>query len=677
MKKILLSATFVALTASVWAAPLSPEDALGRAVQAGPARVAAKNTRFELAHSAKIAGRDMIYLFKNTSDEGFLIAPADDSAPALLGYGDTKITDETGKMAPGFEYWINELARQVEYAAANKAQHKAEPRKRAERAEIEPLCKTLWNQDAPFNDLCPEDYATKMRCATGCVATAMSQVMKYHNWPEKGQGSNTYKPNNSNVQISTNFANVTFDWDNMLDVYTSDATDAQKEAVATLMVNAGYSVKMDFYPDGSEAQAVQIGYALGKYFGYDKSMQYLLREYYTLQDWEDMIYNSLATYGPVIYDGQAGLGGHSFVCDGYQGDGYFHFNWGWGGLSDGYFLLDALDPEHQGIGGANGGFDFMQDVVLGIRPDKTGDSAWNYIMYGTGATRYAYDGNYGTIRAIGTFSNYGPGVITQAHLGLSFTSLDNPDSKPYYILENNGSFAVGAGVSGGVSFPMIDLPDGKYRLTAVYSSGDEVPREVQFPIYSNAAAILTVENGKYTVVNTSSLPAQFEKISIPTEINKNSALTVTGILKNPNDTPYVCYLSALFYEKEYEYVEEFIAYSAPRPFELEPEGETEVNLSTTVLGLSAVPNGNYYLAIAQLDLPAVNVTLLAEPELVHVGNLGGLGDIVSEEMTGLVEYYDVSGIKVAELEAEAGMPRLPAGIYILRCGDVTRKVILK
>lgn len=141
---------------------------------------------------------------------------------------------------------------------------------------------------------------------TGCVATAMSQAMKYHNWPAIGQGSNSYTWDNGNRVLTADFSQMSFNWSDMTDTYNrSTSTEAQQTAVATLMKAAGYSVNMNYSPSASGAASIYIAPALGNNFRYDKSLSYLMRDWFSLPEWEDLIYTSLQTYGPVIYDGQS------------------------------------------------------------------------------------------------------------------------------------------------------------------------------------------------------------------------------------------------------------------------------------------------------------------------------------------------------------------------------------
>lgn len=196
-------------------------------------------------------------------------------------------------------------------------------------------------------------------CPTGCVATAMAQVVNYYKWPEKAEGIGTARDHfNQNYQID--MSNDYFDWDNILDIYTNEKSEViagnetQWNAVALLMRDIGYSVKSKYNRESTGSKSYNIPFALVNNFGFDKGAHMDYRNWYTDEQWDSLIYDNLSKYGPVIYSGVTKDGeGHEFVCDGYRSDGYYHFNWGWDGLSDGYFLLSSLSPEHQGIGGSD------------------------------------------------------------------------------------------------------------------------------------------------------------------------------------------------------------------------------------------------------------------------------------------------------------------------------------
>ncbi len=225
-----------------------------------------------------------------------------------------------------------------------------------------------WNQDAPFNDLCPE-YELGKRAPTGCVATAMAQVMFLHQWPLKGTGSHTYSPViMAGNTLTADFGNTEYRWDAMVANYsTMGANEDSREAVAELMLHCGIAVDMVYYSQSGAAD-YDVPPALVNYFGYDRSLAYRQREHYASGEWLGIINRELQEGRPVLAYGRSSLGGHAYVFDGMDENGFIHVNWGWGGMSNGYFNTSVLTPPMQGIGGADGGFNYSQRIITGIRP---------------------------------------------------------------------------------------------------------------------------------------------------------------------------------------------------------------------------------------------------------------------------------------------------------------------
>ncbi|MCH5345888.1 MAG: thiol protease/hemagglutinin PrtT [Muribaculaceae bacterium] len=329
------------------------------------------------------ASLNTVYVFnRRQAGSGFVVVAADDVATPLLGYSDTGEVDPAN-MPPSLVSWLAGYSDEIARAAAQSQRPARYITRRADRAPIAPMTTTTWNQSAPYNNMCPEVSGT--RCVTGCVATATAQVMKYHNWPVTGVGTSSYSWNNTT--LSFNYGSTTFDWDDMIDNYTSSATTAQNNAVATLMYAVGVASQMDYGTDESGTSIYYAAEGLVDHFNYDKGLKVVDREYFPLSTWIDMVYDELAAGRVVEYAGQSSAGGHCFVCDGYSADNYFHFNWGWGGMSDGYYLLTALDPTSQGIGGSGAGFNEGQSIILGLqKPTGNNTLAATVITQGNFAT---------------------------------------------------------------------------------------------------------------------------------------------------------------------------------------------------------------------------------------------------------------------------------------------------
>lgn len=345
-----------------------------------PQKTPQKAGNVKLVYSVDVQGRPeeaVLYVFEKDVQPGFVIVSGDDRMHDILGYSDMNHFDAEN-MPPNLRAWLDfytDEAMRVKSSIAVQpsSTSQAEPvqaRASSFAARIAPLLKGIkWDQDAPYNNLCPQIPGSPQRAVTGCVATAMAQVMKFYKWPTTGKGKKSYTSATHNFNLSADFSTVTFYWANMTDTYTASSTNQQKTAVATLMYNCGVAVEMD-YSWSSGASTYKMLKALHTNFRYDPSLEYYSRDYYTREEWIDVLKTELNAGRPVLYDGQSKDGGHAFVCDGYDVNGFFHFNWGWGGMSNGYYRISALDPDQQGIGGSSGGYNQTQGIVVGLQPDK-------------------------------------------------------------------------------------------------------------------------------------------------------------------------------------------------------------------------------------------------------------------------------------------------------------------
>lgn len=518
MKKMrqAIAALAVAATLSATASPLTPAEALARLGNDGadraPARVRVAPRLVSTVNTS--AGVPAVYVFDAASGPGYMVLSADDCVAPLLGYSDEGSLSGDA-LPPALEWWLGEYSRQIEWMAARGLS--AASRSRADRAPIAPMLTTEWDQGAPYNSQCPR-YGTQ-RTYTGCVATSMAQVMNYWKYPAKGRGSITYQSETLQKRLSLDFSLRKFDWDNMLPVYIDDSwNQTQADAVGYLMKAAGYAVHMDYGVDSSGALAMNITEALTRYFDYDPNITYALRACYSLSQWEEMIYNNLRDCGPILYGGGSYIGGgHSFVCDGYDGEGYFHFNWGWTGMSNGYFSLDVLDPYSLGAGGGfGGGYNFTQDAVLGIRP-PTGKPAEErpVTLVQQGSLIGAVEGNTLTISLNGQadpmWVNYNPATL-HIEFGAQVTGSDvsAPVSKVLAVTDKVFTLKSGDGTGPSLFTMSADLasaglPDGSYKVSVVIRSTDaeDAAWVPVIPAWGYAGEfVLTKAGTAYTVDNT-------------------------------------------------------------------------------------------------------------------------------------------------------------------------------
>ena len=297
---------------------------------------------------------------------GFAVIAADDLVPEVLGVSMSKYSDGQNE---NFKWWLEAVQGAVEYAVQNGVKLntiKPDPNKYP--TEVGPLMTTKWDQDEPFNDLLPQSIYGG-RCITGCVATALAQVLNYFQVPVCGIGSRTiYYPqgNTSGTAITANFGDHVYDWDNMLDEYTyGNYNEAQVNAVATLMRDCGVAADMEYggsnyTENGSGAFSTEAAAGLRTYFGIAEA-ECLERDYYNDADWMDKVYTALSEDGPIYYGGGSySSGGHAFVLHGYRSDGMVYVNWGWSGSDDGYYNIDLLNPGYYH-------FDMGQDMIIGVK----------------------------------------------------------------------------------------------------------------------------------------------------------------------------------------------------------------------------------------------------------------------------------------------------------------------
>lgn len=337
----------------------------GRQVELAPEAA----TGFNGQRKATKTGHSPLYLFNIENEGGFVVVSGDERTEQVLGYVDKGSCDDDN-MPDNMKAWLQMYAQQIEslpvdYAPSANAKAADTPKK-AERKAIGALVKTKWNQGEPYNLKCPMDGGS--RSVTGCVATALAQIMYYHKWPQ--EATTTIPSYYVLNQWLPELPATTFNWDKMLLNYDNGGTTAQRNAVAELMFYCGQAVEMGYSAAGSGAFSGNVKTAILKYFDYDGTAKFVHRSDYSIAGWDALIYNELYESRPVYYAGYS-PGGHAFVCDGYDTAGFFHFNWGWGGWDDGYFrlsLLNADDPMSDGMSATGIGFSMGQECVIGIQP---------------------------------------------------------------------------------------------------------------------------------------------------------------------------------------------------------------------------------------------------------------------------------------------------------------------
>ena len=326
-----------------------------------------------------VASPEGLYIF-NVGTGGFVIASSSDRTQPVLGYSDEGSFDMS-QIPPQAAAWLGELSSAVKSLEQGDAQQKGcSPMKVssfASKPKIEPLVKSKWNQGDPYNLMTPSyvdaNGNTVAHSATGCVATATTQVMYYWKWPQEATKTiPSYRYDwSGNVRTMPALDPVMLNWGDMTDTYSGSSSQASKEAVSQLMLYAGCAMQSG-YAGATGATSINAMNALKNYFGYSADMFNVYHLDYTFAEWEDLFYRELSAGRPLLMgaDNYERTGGHQFICDGYDGNGLYHINWGWGGYCDGYFVLTVMAPDSQGIGGSTdaNGYSMGQNVCVNLRP---------------------------------------------------------------------------------------------------------------------------------------------------------------------------------------------------------------------------------------------------------------------------------------------------------------------
>ena len=334
----------------------------------------------QLTDLSKAAGFTNLYIFN--AEQGFVVMAADDCVQPILGYSLTgKFVAEN--MPENITSWLQGYSDEIQFAIDSKAKPSAETAKRwkdlidgnSKAAKATPvvdnMLSTTWDQHPRYNNMCPIYPSTNELTVTGCVATAMAQIMKYWEYPSRGYSSRSYSWQGQT--LSANFGNTTYDWANMPSSLSSASTSQEINAVALLMYHCGVSVQMNYdiaNNGGSSASEYAAASAYISYFRYNSSPQpqVILKKNYNNTNWLNSLKTELNESRPIQYFGSGTGGGHSFVCCGYDSDDNFYFNWGWSGNNDGFYSLGNLVPGSGGAGGGSYSFTNNQEAIIKIQP---------------------------------------------------------------------------------------------------------------------------------------------------------------------------------------------------------------------------------------------------------------------------------------------------------------------
>lgn len=347
------------------------------------------------------------YVVTPTSGVGFVIVAGDDRIAPVLAYSTQYTISDEDMLPPNFAGWLRYVDGAVKYARENDiAADEATARLWSE--EYKPVDATLlntarWSQYMPYNKYCPMDDGELS--LTGCTQTAMAIIMHYNRWPEAAKGeTEPFTTLTKQVEVPSRDLNHAYDWDNMLYEYVEgEYNEAEGDAVAVLMADLGHSFQADYSAIGTAALPNNV--AMYENYGYSPSCYHAMRDYYSVESWNALLRSEIEANRPVFYSAYtADQAGHAFVIDGFDANDYFHVNWGWGGVSDGFFKIEGLILQEYV-------FDTTHWAFLGIHPVRDGEID-NLIYLSTpGMTTKATEFKMGETFIIDGISIANPSVI--------------------------------------------------------------------------------------------------------------------------------------------------------------------------------------------------------------------------------------------------------------------------
>ena len=546
MKKFyyLIFCTFVGITAN--ASQITEQQALQ--IAAKYADIDTKTYPQRMKAAGKQEKAAAYYAFNIGNNDGFVIVSGDDSLTELVGYSDSGSFD-SDNIPDNMHSWLQTYSDYVASVQDGESKAKRQQLGKVTTVVVRPFVTTEWNQGEPYNRLTPI-LQGNTHCATGCVATAMAQVMKYYEWPERGTGSNKYQHSVFGT-LSMDFSQSVYDWDNMLDIYSSyydgsnnlvpEYNDEQAGAVAKLMYDCGISVNMNYW-ESSGASTSRITYAFENYFNYDSETFY--RDNMTSEKFMTTLLAELDERRPALICG-TGLGGaHAFVADGYDSNNFVHINWGWGGISDGYFNINYLDPDNLGTGGGSGAFKWTQTFTTAY-PNRTGLTPEREQL----RLDYMSQDDY----AYGVFIN-NTDFSKNDRQTVSLSNVHNPNGEAYSgeisiaaFNENGAMTIIGtrsqfiSGFPSGTYYPgetfnilsdFSSLEDGEYEICGI-SKEDAPGYDFDWVKFNSSLSIkIFVGNGRVTVFPTEYSLSLTKAIEKPERIYMNTTTVFTASFLN-------------------------------------------------------------------------------------------------------------------------------------------------
>ena len=448
---------------------------------------------------------------------GFVVLANDDAIEAVVGVSNKPYTTDTN-INPSFQWYLRAANAAIASRIASGHGYSGAIAPSAPLPDhVEPLIKTRWQQEAPFNNDVQKDDKGKPYLV-GCVAITMTQIMRYYKYPTVGKGSNSYSMNGET--LSADFSASPYQWDKMLPIYEKGKyTDEEAKAVSELMRQVGISVNMDYKPGFSSSYTMSAQNALINNFGYNPNMNRYTRNYYSEQEWMDMVYKELSEKRPIYYSGNDSKwdNGHAFVIDGYNADGKVHVNWGWGGYQDGDFDIGILTP-------ARSNYSYYQDMIVGIQPEQQG--AWTSHL-----TLY-----YGSQLTIEKFSKRAISMGEAKVWNVSSTPVNGTLA---LVIEGNGqqrdlettNYQAKDSYWKAISWQRIiipaDLPDGDYQIYLRFKDERDANWQVVRTEYGKPnSVVINIANGTFTIKDNRTNYDWVTAIEAPTVSDAEAPISV-------------------------------------------------------------------------------------------------------------------------------------------------------
>ncbi len=598
------------------------------------------NTPMECVYSLQATTGTALYIFAPQGGNGFAVVAGNDVAAPLIGFSDQGSFDPNN-IPPNMADMLAGYQRQINYAIANGLQPRGAINAATDpKEEVSMICKTTWDQDAPYWNLCPTKYGSK--CYTGCVATAMAQVMKVYDWPKTGKGTGI-------GSYSSKSLAHTYDWTNMLNSYSGNYTSTQGSAVAQLMVDCGYSVDMSYSTQGSGANTDEVPNAFVDNFSYDRAIDYIHREQYSETEWNDLMYHQIKNGWPILYGGFAsdGSGGHQFIADGYKKGGYYHINWGWSGMSDGFFLLSVLDPYSQGAGGATAGFTDGQDAVIFIRLPRansvrptTIDCPGNFVKTASSGNNATFGVTSGQLWGItmNGFVNIGGTSSITATLGVLAIPADNPQESVIIPSSTTVSFKKWSTVQRTFQVSLANLANGTYYIFPYSKANTGADWQRIKATYGKQQYVVLSRSGSTNV------------FSSPSGVKYNPVFTIympDTITMSPNTS---CTLAPTVIPAD--------ATNTKLSYSVDDKTLVTIDQNTGVI-TSTGKTGSTILTTSATDGSKISA------KTVLIVNSGGVGSKEVEDPNAPKDVYNMMGICLIRNATPEQISTLPKGLYII------------